>query len=102
MFTIINRQPPVAVIPTCERLIIRPLYGAGAKGQAGPGVISSATHFQGVAQQVWTFNHDLNYVPAVTTFDSNGDEIFGEVTHPTVNQSVITFAFDVSGRAYAS
>ncbi len=91
-------------------LIPGPPGPPGEPGEPGPegppgeaaGDIIYATHTQGVAQTVWTFNHGLGYKPSVNTFNQDGDEIEGEVTHPTVDQTIIAFAVDVSGSAIAS
>jgi len=47
----------------------------------------------------WTINHNLGHVPSVEVFDSGSQEVDADVTHPTVNQTVILFTVPLSGFA---
>lgn len=47
----------------------------------------------------WTINHGFGAKPTVTVTDTAGDECIGEVTHPTLNQTVITFSAPFAGTA---
>ena len=58
----------------------------GPKGDAGTGYI----HQQTTASMTWTINHNLGFKPAVELLDSGSQEIDGEVSHPSVNQTVVT------------
>lgn len=51
---------------------------------------------------LWTINHDLGFYPTVETYDSELNSIEGLVTHPTVNQTRITFTEPVAGFARLS
>lgn len=72
----------------------------GPPGPAAPGAFY--VHTQGVAATVWTIDHNLGYQPAITLFDNSGEEFEGDITNPTVNQSVVTLAYAISGTATAS
>lgn len=54
---------------------------------------------QSAPSSTWTINHNLGYVPSVEVFDSGSQEVDADVTHPTVNQTVILFTVPLSGFA---
>ena len=56
-------------------------------------------HNQSLASLVWTINHNLGYVPSVELFDAGSQEFDAEVSHPTVNQAVISLTIATSGFA---
>lgn len=57
-------------------------------------------HEQVSPSATWTINHNLGAKPAaVTVFDTSGQQWVGDVTHPTANQTVITFAAGFAGVA---
>lgn len=66
------------------------------------GVDFTYIHNQSSPSATWTINHNLGYRPAVSTFDSAGSEMVGEVTHTNTNQSIVYFAASFSGNAYLS
>jgi hypothetical protein len=83
------------------------LVTTGPQGPPGPPGNSSATlaykHDQQVPLAVWTIDHNLGFVPGgVTVIDTLGDIVWGEVTHPSVNQTILTFSAAFSGVAYLS
>jgi hypothetical protein len=47
------------------------------------------TYTQAIPAAVWTINHNLGYRPSVELLDAGSQEIEGQVSHPTVNQTVI-------------
>jgi hypothetical protein len=55
-------------------------------------------HTQAVAATVWTVNHHFGVEPTVNTLVS-GQSAEADVTHPTTEQTVITFGSPVSGTA---
>lgn len=61
---------------------------AGPEGPAGSG--ASYVHTQSVAATTWTINHNLGYRPSVELLDSGSQEIDADVSHPTINQTVVT------------
>lgn len=66
---------------------------------------SGSTQFsyqQTIASTVWTINHNLGFVPNVTTVNSSGQEIVGVVTTLNASVAVIEFSDAVSGYAYLS
>ena len=54
---------------------------------------------QSTAASTWTINHNLGHVPSVEVFDSGSQEIEADVTHPTVNRTVILFTVPTAGFA---
>lgn len=49
---------------------------------------------------VWTINHGLGRPPVgLQVFDSAGTQVFGAVTNPTDEQTVITFISAFGGKA---
>lgn len=61
--------------------------------------VFSYVHNQASASFVWTINHNLGYRPSVELFDAGSQEFDGEVSHPTVNQAVVTLAIATAGFA---
>lgn len=54
------------------------------------------------ASALWSFNHNLEFNPNVTTTDEYGQEIVGIVTYTSTNSLSITFSSPVAGWAYLS
>ena len=54
---------------------------------------------QSSAATTWTINHNLGHVPSVEVFDSGSQEVDADVSHPSVNQTVILFSVPLSGFA---
>lgn len=50
------------------------------------------------AEASLTVNHNLSKYPAVTVFDTAGDEVEGDVEHVTINTLTINFSAPFSGR----
>lgn len=65
----------------------------------GSGSDAHYEHTQSVASATWTVNHGLGKKPAITIFDSSGDECEGAITHVSNNQATITFSAAFSGVA---
>jgi hypothetical protein len=63
------------------------------------GSIAAYIHNQASASFTWTINHNLGYRPAVTVFNSGSQEIDAAVSHPTVNQAVVSLTVSTSGFA---
>lgn len=68
------------------------------QGSAG----SQYSFHQSTASAVWTINHNLAFVPNVTTVNESGTEIIGVVTTLNTTTVVIEFSDAVSGYAYLS
>ena len=62
---------------------------------AWPGVF---VHTQLVAASVWTIDHHIGAPPAVTVLVA-GQVVEGDVTHPSAEQSVVTFGVPTAGTA---
>lgn len=65
------------------------------------------THTQGSPASTWSITHNLGWRPNVQVFDSGGTEVFGAITHDSVNSLTITFTAGgapsaFSGVAYLS
>ena len=71
----------------------------GPSGPPGGGGATAYVHNQASASFVWTINHNLGYRPAVELFDSGSQEFDAQVSHPTVNQTVVTMSVATSGFA---
>jgi hypothetical protein len=82
----------------------------GPQGEAGlSGVQSdeiaplvSYRHLQGSVAAVWTVNHNLNFYPNVSVYDSAGSMVEGTVSHTNAVTLTITFSGAISGKAHLS
>lgn len=73
----------------------------GAPGSPGPpGTDATYVHDQGAPSAVWTINHNLGKRPAVFAENSAGDDVIGEIDHPSANQTVLTFSAATGGKAF--
>jgi len=57
---------------------------------------------QGTPSTVWTINHNLGFKPNVDLEDVDGHSLDADISRPTVNTVICTFAAAVSGKAYLS
>lgn len=57
------------------------------------------THFQNTASNTWVINHMLGYMPIVRVFIGVDEVQPSSITHPTLNQTIITFTTPVAGYA---
>lgn len=62
--------------------------------------ISSYTHNQSSASDVWTINHNLNKYPSVSVVDSAGSQVICEVRYIDANNLECKFVGALSGVAY--
>ncbi len=60
------------------------------QGPQGPSGAGGFVYQQTSPATVWTINHNLGFKPTVELIDSGGQEIDGEISHPTNNQTVVT------------
>lgn len=72
----------------------------GDKGDAGLTLVY--VHTQNAVSTTWTVAHNLGVFPNVTTVDSAGTQIEGDVTYVSANTLNISFAYAFSGKAYLS
>jgi hypothetical protein len=84
-----------------------------APGPQGPGGVDgvqaddivalvSYRHTQNTPLTTWTVNHNLNFYPNVTVFNSAGSQVEGNVEHINETSLTITFSSTVSGKAHLS
>jgi hypothetical protein len=84
-----------------------------APGPQGPGGVDgiqadeiiglvSYRHTQNTPLTTWTVNHNLNFYPNVTVFNSAGSQVEGNVSHINETSLTITFSTNVSGKAHLS
>ena len=70
------------------------------KGQTDKNFTSNNINF--VANTPVTINHNLSKFPAVTTVDSAGSHIIGDVQHINNSSFIITFKASFQGKIYAN
>ena len=77
---------------------------AGVSGVQSDEIIDlvSYAHTQGSASTVWTVNHNLNFYPNVTVYDSANSMVEGTVSHTNQVTLSITFSAAISGKAHLS
>lgn len=63
------------------------------------GYVKAFRFVQGSPATIWTIDHNLARIPAIVVTDSAGTEVEGSISHPSNNQSVITFSAAFSGVA---
>lgn len=63
------------------------------------GYVKAFKFVQGSPSSTWTIDHNLGRIPAIVVTDSAGTEVYGSVSHPSVNQSIIMFSAAFSGVA---
>jgi hypothetical protein len=56
-------------------------------------------HNQVAAATTWTINHNLGTVPQVTLYSAGSVVMLGGLSHPTVNQTIVSFNTAQSGFA---
>jgi hypothetical protein len=62
----------------------------------------SYVHNQGASSTEWTVNHNLNFYPNVTVYDSAGSMVEGTVEHTNPVTLKIYFSGAISGKAHLS
>lgn len=70
------------------------------KGQTDKNFVSSNISF--LADTPETINHNLNKFPSVTTVDSAGSHVVGDIQHINDNSFTITFTSSFTGKVYAN
>ena len=70
------------------------------KGQTDKTFVSNEISFEG--NNPVTINHNLNKFPSVTTVDTTGSHIIGDVQHIDANSFKITFNVPFSAKVYAN
>jgi hypothetical protein len=67
----------------------------GPKGDAGAGY----DFVQSTAASTWTINHNLGFKPSVDVYNSGSQQIQAEVSHTSINQTVILLTIPSAGFA---
>lgn len=75
--TIVVEAPISSVVTIVEQ---------GPQGPAGSGAY---IHTQSSSSTTWTINHNMGFRPSVELLDSGSQEIDGEISHPTINQTIV-------------
>lgn len=70
------------------------------KGQTDKNFVSNNISF--TAGQAVTVTHNLNKFPSVTTVDTGGSHVFGDVQHINTNSFTITFTASFTGKVYVN
>jgi hypothetical protein len=81
-----------------------PQGASGADGVQSSEIaeLVSYRHIQNVLSAEWTVNHNLNFYPNVTVYNSAGSMVEGIVNHINPVSLTITFSDPISGKAYLS
>lgn len=66
---------------------------------AAPASVAAFVHDQPSPSTVWTINHLLGYRPSVELFDAGSQEFDGDISHPTINQTIVTLTIATAGFA---
>ena len=90
--------PPAALLVTTGGQ--GPAGPQGTQGPAGPAGGASLVVNQAVASSTWLITHGLQRYPSITTVDSAGDQIFGDLVYLDNNNARISFGAPVAGSAY--
>jgi len=64
-----------------------------------PTSIAGYSFVQNSPVLTWTINHNLGFNPTVELFTVGGVQMFAEVTHVSINQTVINFTVATAGTA---
>lgn len=70
------------------------------KGQTDKNFVSNNINFSSGVET--TINHNLNKFPSVTTVDSGGSQVVGDIQHIDLNSFKITFKASFQGKVYAN
>jgi hypothetical protein len=100
-------QPGADGVDGADSTVPGPPGPPGPTGDPGPpGAPGSApqayVHDQGVPDDTWTIDHNLGYYPNIYCEDSAGTAVVGDIEHPNLNRSIVTFVSASGGKAYCS
>jgi len=85
----------VVTVPVTSTVTALTAGPQGARGPVGAGLDFSQTS----SATTWTINHNLGYKPSVDVYDSGSQQIQAEVSHTSVNQTIIVLTAPSSGFA---
>lgn len=69
------------------------------EGPQGPVGTGAYVFTQSSPAATWTINHNLGFRPSVELLDSGSQKIDGEVSHPSINQTVVILSPATAGIA---
>jgi len=90
-----NGSTAVVTVPVTSTVTAITVGPQGAQGPVGAGLDFN----QASAATTWTINHNLGYKPSVDVYDSGSQQIQAEVSHTSVNQTVILLTTPSAGFA---
>ena len=64
-----------------------------------PESLRTYKHTQSVSNTTWTINHNLNKNPSITLYTIGSVEFSGDITHTSLNQSIVTLTTSIAGFA---
>ncbi|MEO1035212.1 MAG: hypothetical protein AAFX44_06585 [Pseudomonadota bacterium] len=97
----IQSDPPTGAYPITNLYVTPGNRRINAEYEGGLFFASQPCNYvQPTAETVWTINHQLGYRPSVTIFDTDGDEVIGEIDHVSVNELNITFSSAIAGTVH--
>mgnify|MGYP000423294077 CR=1 FL=1 len=69
-------------------------------GSTAPSTITTKSFKQTEPSAIWVISHNLGRRPIVKTYSENGVvELYGEVTHPSINVTNVLFDIPIVGIA---
>lgn len=93
-----NGSSTVVTVPvtnTVTAITQGPQGPQGPQGTAGAGY----DFVQSSPSASWTINHNLGFKPSVDVYDSGSQQIQAEVSHTSINQTVILLTASTAGFA---
>jgi outer membrane lipoprotein-sorting protein len=90
-----NGSTTVVTVPVTSTVTALTAGPQGAQGPVGAGLDFNQTS----SATTWTINHNLGYKPSVDVYDSGSQQIQAEVSHTSVNQTVILLTAPSAGFA---
>jgi len=97
-------DPEVQIVAVEEQVISVLELAPGPKGDKGDTGDTGGfyEHSQASPWHTWEIDHNLGYRPNVEVLDNEGRTLIGDIGHPTINRTIITFSALVSGVAILS
>jgi hypothetical protein len=96
-------EPTISITTTIPYNIYRPLSLNSDFPWTGTtptlNVPNEYSFTQASAASVWVITHDLGHYPIVSCHDTSGNEVFGTVTNPSTDTTVVTFLIAIAGSA---
>ena len=90
-----NGSSTVVTVPVTSTVTAVTAGPQGPPGASGAGY----DFIQSSSSAIWTINHNLGFKPGVDVYDSGSQQIQAEVSHTSVNQTVILLTASTTGFA---